>query len=173
VGHQILLTLKVVCLLISAENCLSQPGCRGSQGCREVVLRVSPNYGFSFNLKVFLSKLINNHHQGCLKVVAYPLGVPPNIFSQKECREPKKVEKHSSKVTHNYQLPTSTRLSIHSVVLRTLQQFFVFHFVNFINIFTSEFFVQTSFRQLFPRTCNVHVTRKSCQNNIRTKNAHI
>ncbi len=30
----------------------------------------------------------------------------------------------------------------------------------FHNIFTYEFFVRTSFRQLFPRTHNVHVTRK-------------
>ncbi len=45
--------------------------------------------------------------------------------------------------------------------------------VYFINIFTYKFFVRTSIRQLFPRTHNVHVARKSCQNNVHTKNVRV
>ncbi len=41
--------------------------------------------------------------------------------------------------------------------------------VNFINIFTYEFFVRMSFQQLF----YIHVTRKIRQNDIRTKNARV
>ncbi len=42
--------------------------------------------------------------------------------------------------------------------------------VNFINVFTYKFFVQTLFWQLFPRTRNIHATRKSCRNDVRVKN---
>ena len=44
----------------------SYPGCFGILGCHEVVLRVPKNYGFSCHLMLFLMKLINRNHQGCL-----------------------------------------------------------------------------------------------------------
>ena len=73
-----------------------------------------PNIGFSYYLLVFLMKFINNSLQGCLKVVRFEflnlfieyifylniyfeyigtyVRVPPNFFTHKGCREPKKVE---------------------------------------------------------------------------------
>ena len=47
-----------------------------------------PNIGFSYYFLVFLMKFINISLQGCRQI----------FFSQKGCREPKKVEKHYLRV---------------------------------------------------------------------------
>ena len=58
----------------------SQPGCRGTLGCREIVAGVPPIFAIHLSFDLFCH-----------------LGVPPNIdISDQGCRVPKKVEKHWS-----------------------------------------------------------------------------
>ncbi len=72
----------------------SQPGCSGTQGCREVVRGVPPNILFFCYLLVFLVKIPFFCIKGASKHQFAYIIVPPHVFSQKRCRGLEKVKKH-------------------------------------------------------------------------------